>query len=40
MTAVAETPAAPTSDPGFLFVPPAPPGWRRDLPNRYLVYSK
>lgn len=28
------------SDPGFLFVPPAPPGWRRDLPNRYLVYSK
>jgi hypothetical protein len=28
------------SDPGFLFVPPAPPGWRHDLPNRYLVYSK
>jgi hypothetical protein len=28
------------SDPGFLFVPPTPPGWRHDLPNRYLVYSK
>jgi hypothetical protein len=28
------------ADPGFLFVPPAPPGWRHDLPNRYLVYSK
>lgn len=28
------------SDPGFVFVPPAPPGWRHDLPNRYLVYSK
>jgi len=28
------------SDPGFLFVPPAPPGWRHDLPNRYLVYEK
>jgi hypothetical protein len=28
------------SDPGFLFVPPAPPGWRHDLPNRYLVYDK
>jgi hypothetical protein len=27
-------------DPGFVFVPPAPPGWRHDLPNRYLVYSK
>jgi hypothetical protein len=28
------------ADPGFVFVPPAPPGWRHDLPNRYLVYSK
>jgi hypothetical protein len=27
-------------DPGFLFVPPTPPGWRHELPNRYLVYSK
>lgn len=27
-------------DPGFLFVPPAPPQWRNDLPNRYLVYRK
>jgi len=27
-------------DPGFLFVPPAAPGWRHDLPNRYLVYPK
>ena len=27
-------------DPGFLFVPPAPPGWRHELPNRYLVYRK
>jgi len=28
------------ADPGFVFVPPAPPGWRHDLPNRYLVYDK
>jgi hypothetical protein len=28
------------TDPGFLFVPPTPPGWRHELPNRYLVYSK
>jgi hypothetical protein len=28
------------SDPGFLFVPPQPPGWRHDLPNRYMVYDK
>jgi hypothetical protein len=28
------------ADPGFVFVPPSPPGWRHDLPNRYLVYSK
>jgi hypothetical protein len=28
------------ADPGLLFVPPSPPGWRHDLPNRYLVYSK
>ena len=28
------------SDPGFMFVPPADPGWRHELPNRYLVYSK
>ena len=28
------------ADPGFLFVPPAAPGWRHDLPNRYLVYPK
>jgi hypothetical protein len=27
-------------DPGSLFVPPETPGWRRDLPNRYLVYSE
>jgi hypothetical protein len=27
-------------DPGFLFVPPAAPGWRHETPNRYLVYSK
>ncbi len=27
-------------DPGFLFVPPNPPGWRHELPNRYLIYSK
>jgi hypothetical protein len=28
------------SDPGFLFVPPAQPAWRHELPNRYLVYAK
>jgi len=28
------------TDPGFFFVPPDPPGWRHELPNRYLVYSK
>jgi hypothetical protein len=28
------------NDPGFLFVPPQPPGWRHDLPNRYMVYDK
>jgi hypothetical protein len=28
------------ADPGFLFVPPAVPQWRHDLPNRYLVYRK
>lgn len=28
------------ADPGLLFVPPSPPGWRHDLPNRYLVYRK
>ena len=27
-------------DPGLLFVPPRHPGWRHELPNRYLVYSK
>jgi len=27
-------------DPGFVFVPPNPPGWRHELPNRYLVYRK
>jgi len=27
-------------DPGELFVPSSPPGWRHELPNRYLVYSK
>jgi hypothetical protein len=27
-------------DPGLLFVPPSSPGWRHELPNRYLVYSK
>jgi hypothetical protein len=27
-------------DPGFLFVPPTPPGFRHDAVNRYLVYSK
>jgi hypothetical protein len=27
-------------DPGFVFVPPTPPGWRHELPNRYLVYAK
>ena len=27
-------------DPGFLFVPPAAPGWRHELPNRYLVYAQ
>jgi len=27
-------------DPGFVFVPPAPPGWRHELPNRYLVYRQ
>jgi hypothetical protein len=27
-------------DPGFLFVPPAVPQWRHELPNRYLVYHK
>jgi hypothetical protein len=28
------------ADPGELFVPPSQPGWRHELPNRYLVYSK
>jgi hypothetical protein len=28
------------ADPGFLFVPPAIPEWRHELPNRYLVYRK
>ena len=28
------------TDPGFLFVPPTPPGWRHELPNRYLVYGR
>jgi hypothetical protein len=28
------------ADPGLLFVPPSPPGWRHDLPNRYIVYRK
>lgn len=28
------------NDPAFLFVPPLPPGWRHELPNRYLVYRK
>ena len=28
------------TDPGFFFVPPDPPGWRHELPNRYLVYRK
>jgi hypothetical protein len=28
------------NDPGFAFVPPTTPGWRRDQPNRYIVYSK
>jgi hypothetical protein len=28
------------ADPGEVFVPPSPPGWRHELPNRYLVYSK
>ena len=27
-------------DPGFLFVPPTAPGFRHELPNRYLVYSQ
>jgi hypothetical protein len=27
-------------DPGFVFVPPTPPGWRHELPNRYLVYAR
>lgn len=27
-------------DPGFLFVPPAAPGWVHNQPNRYLVYSE
>lgn len=27
-------------DPGFLFVPPAPPAWRHELPNRYLIYRR
>ncbi len=27
-------------DPGFLFVPPGGPGFRHQLPNRYLGYSK
>ena len=35
MTAVTETLAAPTEG-----AAPAAPGWRHDLPNRYLVYSK
>ncbi len=26
-------------DPGFLFVPPSPAGFRHELPNRYLIYS-
>jgi hypothetical protein len=28
------------ADPGLLFVPPRGPGWRHELANRYLVYSK
>ena len=27
------------NDPGFLFVPPTPAGFRHELPNRYLIYS-
>ncbi len=27
-------------DPGFMFVPPSPPGWRHELPNRFIVYRK
>ena len=27
-------------DPGLQFVPPSTSGWRHELPNRYLVYSK
>ena len=28
------------NDPGFLGVPPATPGFRHELPNRYLIYSE
>jgi len=28
------------NDPGFLGVPPAAPGFRHELPNRYLIYSE
>jgi hypothetical protein len=28
------------ADPGYVFVPPAVPGWRHEQPNRYIVYSK
>jgi len=27
-------------DPAFLGIPPTVPGWRNELPNRYLLYSK
>jgi hypothetical protein len=27
-------------DPGDVFAPPIAPGWRRDLPNRFLVYQQ
>lgn len=27
-------------DPGFLFVPPNPPGFRHEIPNRYMIYRK
>lgn len=27
-------------DPGFLGIPPTAPGWRNELPNRYLLYGK
>ena len=28
------------NDPGVLGAPPAPPGFRHELPNRYLIYSE